>query len=247
MRNLKLTIAYDGTDFRGWQIQKQGERTVQGEIKKHLELICRHPVKLVGSGRTDTGVHARGQTAHFHTSSPIPSGALQKALNNTLPCDIVVRRIQLVADSFHAQYSIKQKTYQYRVRNHPLRDPLSDRYALQVAGTLNVRLMRAAAKHFSGTHDFRAFQSASQSNKGKNSVRTITRLTIAKSSEWIIITISATGFLYKMARNITGALIMAGKRELAPAEILAILQGKNRTAAPKPAPARGLCLLTTHY
>jgi tRNA pseudouridine38-40 synthase len=247
MRNIKLTIAYDGTGFRGWQIQKQGERTVQGEIKRHLEIICRHPVRLIGSGRTDTGVHARGQTANFHTSSPIPAGALREALNRALPCDIAVLKVQPVRDDFHARYSIKSKTYQYLVRNHPSRDPLSDRYALQVTGTLNVRLMRQAARYFLGIHDFRAFRSASRGDKGKDCGRAITRLTVARNAQWVTITISATGFLYKMARNITGTLIMAGKKEMDPAEIPVIMQGKNRAAVPKPAPAQGLCLLATHY
>lgn len=247
MRNLKLTIAYDGTDFKGWQIQRNGERTVQGELQRILEKILCHPVKVIGSGRTDTGVHARQQVANVLTSSPIPHEPLMRALNNALPVDLVVYKIDEVPESFHARYSIKQKTYRYTLRLSPQRDPLQDRFNLQFPESLNLTAMRQASKILIGAHDFQAFQSTTPENKQKNSVRTLTRLTINKNGDRITITLTAEGFLYKMARNIVGTLILAGKGELKPSDIMKMLTDQNRAAAPKPAPAHGLCLWETKY
>lgn len=247
MRNIKLMIAYDGSNFKGWQIQKKGERTVQGEIQNRLTKLCKHPVKLIGSGRTDAGVHAYEQVAHFHTGTPIPNDRLFKALNNDLPQDIAIRQVQTAPIDFHARYSITSKTYLYKIHIHPQPTPFLSRYTTHISAPLNITKMQQVARLFIGTHNFGSFQSTTQENRDKCAIRNLTHLTIHHRNELITIKITASGFLYKMARNIISTLIQIGKGDTSSEYIQKLLQNPSRLHSPKPAPPNGLYLWRCRY
>ncbi len=247
MRNIKLTIEYDGTDFKGWQIQGKGERTVQAEITRALELILSERITLVGSGRTDSGVHALGQTANFHTQSTLNAERLQKALNANLPPDIAIINVEDVPDRFHAQNSAKYKTYRYTILNRDPRSALEYRRSLYYPFPLNVSAMKAAAKFIIGKHDFRTFQATDPRRKERDTVRAVTGLTIKKTGDLIHIDVTANGFLYKMVRNIVGTLLEVGGGRRAPSDIQKILHGKNRVLAGETAKPHALTLLCVEY
>ena len=247
MRNIKLTIEYDGTNFKGWQSQANGERTVQSEIKKAIKKVTRENIPLIGSGRTDTGVHAREQVANFKTDSKLSMERIQKALNAHLPDDIAITHLQEVADDFHAQYSIKSKTYRYTILNRDTRSPEWNSRSLHYPYSLNISKMKREAKSLLGKHDFRSFQSNNRVNAQKNSIRTIKKLTIRKEGDLIFVDITADGFLYKMVRNIVGTLLAIGNGKLKEGSIAKILSKKDRTEAPAAVKPHGLCLLKTSY
>ncbi len=246
-RNLKLTLEYDGTDFKGWQIQKGSQRTVQGELEKALTTILKEDVRVIGSGRTDTGVHALGQTANFKTTSDKARAVILKALNGNLPDDIAVINVEEVPSNFHAQYAVKSKTYRYTILNRFARSPFNQKYALYFPYHLNLTAMRKEAKAFLGQHDFKSFQGSNSSNKKKNTIRTIYRLEITKRSDFITVEIEANGFLYKMVRNIVGALLKAGTGHLLRGSVKEILAKKNRRLRASPAKACGLMLWKVKY
>lgn len=262
MRNILLTIEYDGTNFKGWQIQRRGERTVSGEILKAIDNITGEHVKLIGSGRTDTGVHASGQTANFKL--PFIEGnknyflgtkhfscqhckKLQNALNANLPNDIAVISVKKAPIDFHAQYNIKKKTYRYTILNRPARSALYHSTALHWPHPIDISKMREAAKIFIGKHDFAAFQSNNRSNQGKSTVRTIESLKINKRNNFITINITANGFLYKMVRNIVGTLIEAGSGKITQPQVTLILKSQNRREAGFSVKPHGLTLIKSSY
>ncbi|MBF0533315.1 MAG: tRNA pseudouridine(38-40) synthase TruA [Candidatus Omnitrophica bacterium] len=246
MRNIKLTIEYDGTDFRGWQIQKQGERTVQQELKTAIQRLLNEDVSVIGSGRTDTGVHARGQVANFKTRALLPASDIQRALNAILPRDIVVRDLAEAPEHFHAQYSAKTKTYCYAILTRKERSPLDSRYSMHFPFPLDLNAMRAAAKTLIGRHDFKSFQ-ASGSRRDIDTVRTISRLDIRQPDDYLWIEITADGFLYKMVRNIVGTLLEIGAGRRASASMKDILSQKSRCGAGDTAKPHGLTLLRVAY
>jgi len=251
IRNIKLTIEYDGTNFQGWQIQKKGTRTVQGEITKALKLILKESVKVIGSGRTDSGVHALGQVAHIKTQSSIPATKLKKALNGNLPKDIAILKVENVRQSFHAQYSVKTKTYRYRIDTREPSCVFQKNFSLYYPYKLNLPLIRSEAKALIGRKDFKSFQSAypkKQREQGEQStVRIIKAITIRRTSKLITIDIEANGFLYKMVRNIVGTLLDIGRGRLEKGSIKKILSQKNRIFAGTTAKANGLYLAKVLY
>ena len=249
MRNIKITIEYDGTDFHGWQIQDKGKRTVQGEIEKTLFKIFKRRIKVIGSGRTDSGVHAEGQVANFKTSSSMTPLQMLKALNVLLPEDVAIKKAEEAVEKFHAQYSVKSKIYRYTISNHLTRSSLGRNYCLHYPYPLNLGLMRKETKVLVGRRDFKSFQAAgSKKVPGpKNTIRTIKKIEIKKKNDIITIEIEADGFLYKMVRSIVGTLLAAASGRLSAGSMKKILKAKNRMLAGQTAPAKGLCLVEVKY
>ncbi|MFA5060197.1 MAG: tRNA pseudouridine(38-40) synthase TruA [Candidatus Omnitrophota bacterium] len=251
MRAFKLTIEYDGTHFSGWQSQTKTTRTVQGEIELALKKLFGKKVKLHGSGRTDSGVHAQGQVAHFRVNTPRTTEVILQALNANLPDDISILECCEVPKGFHARYSTKTKTYRYTILNRKTRSPVGRQFFYFCPYALNVARMRRASKALIGEKDFKSFQASDTAKnralKTKNTVRTIKQLRIRKKNDFIYIDITANGFLYKMVRNIVGTLLSIGRGKLSQESIKNILTEKNRNYASATAPAKGLCLLKVNY
>ena len=231
MRNFKLILEYDGTGFCGWQTQSKGLRTIQNHLEENLEKIFKKKIHCQASGRTDSGVHALGQVAHFKADTGIKPSLIHKALNTFLDRDLSVVKVQEVPLDFHAQKSVKNKTYRYSILNRSYPSALWRDRAYFYPYKLNLSAMRKLAQKLKGTHDFKPYQSASSRSRIKNTVRTIKKLDIVKEGDLIHISITANGFLYKMVRNITGALIATGS-------------GLPR---PRTAPSHGLCLMSVRY
>lgn len=247
MRNIKLTLSYDGTHFRGWQIQKQGERTVQDTVQTAVCAICDEAVKLVGAGRTDSGVHALGQVAHFKTRSLIPLNNLHRALNTQLPDDVVVTGVEEVPADFHAQYSAQGKVYQYEVLNRSYASALHRHRQWHVPYKMNVARMRREASSLLGEHDFRAFSAVEGARRVQSTVRTLRRFDVHKRGDVITFTLEADGFLYKMVRNLVGTLVEVGAGQKPEGALLAILKKRSRDEAGVTAKPHGLTLVTVFY
>ncbi len=246
-RNIRLTIEYDGTRFCGWQTQRKDKRskTVQEEIEKAAKKLFGKKIKLIGSGRTDSGVHAEAQVANFKIDSQLPLVNIKKGLNSYLNKDIAVLSAEAVKPGFHARFDAKKKLYRYTIVNRKVRSPLSNRQAALISYDLDIRSMRKAAKYLIGKKDFKSFQASDKKRAG--SVRTITRLDIYCRPPLIEIYIQADGFLYNMVRNITGTLIDVGRGRIFPEEVLDILAKRHRSLAGQKAPAKGLCLVRVSY
>jgi tRNA pseudouridine38-40 synthase len=249
--NYKLLIQYDGTDFHGWQIQ-ENQRTVQGELTRVLSLLDGAEVSVNGSGRTDAGVHAEGQTASVILRRDFEPDKLRQAINGNLWRDVRVLRIEKCHPDFHARFSATGKTYVYRIVNAPVMSPFWLRYALHEARILNVAKMQEAARFFIGVHDWTAF-SAAAGTEVVNRVREITRLDVETvwdaraQAAMIQITISAEGFLRYMARSIVGSLLEIGRGERAEQDVLLAISSGDRRLAGATAAAHGLTLLKVHY
>ena len=251
LRNIKLTCEYDGTRFNGWQIQSSRHRTVQGEIEKAIRSVFGKHLTLAGSGRTDSGVHALGQTAHFKVASRMTTDEMTRALNARLPEDISLLSAQDVPLTFHSRFSAKRKIYRYVILNRKIPSALSRHFALYIPAKLNVRAMRKAAQDLLGRKDFRCFMASDpalrRSGRVKDTVRQIYRLDIEKRGDMIALEVEANGFLYKMVRNIVGTLLDVGKGRLSPEDIRRILRSKDRDLAGATAPAHGLFLVQVTY
>jgi tRNA pseudouridine38-40 synthase len=244
MRNVKLTIEYDGTGYVGWQVQPNGT-SVQEVLQRAVAEITGEPdAAVVGSGRTDAGVHAAGQVAHIKTETAIPAGDLVHAINTKLPDDIAVLHAADVPPDFHARYAARAKTYRYSILNRPVRSPLARNRTHLVRHTLDVSAMRAAARHLVGRHDFTSFQSKPD---GTSAVRTISRLEIQDRAPRIDIEVTANGFLYHMVRTLAGTLIEVGRGRRAPDDIPGLIEARDRSRAGPTAPPQGLCLLDVTY
>ena len=243
--NYKLTIAYDGTEYAGWQLQPNGT-SVQQVIEVALAKIVGAPVRVHGSGRTDAGVHARAQVAHATFSTRHPPATLSRALNANLPEDIRVTAVQRVPAKFHARFSATGKEYRYQIDTGAAADPFLRQYAWHHPWPLDLVAMRRAAKVIIGRHDFTAL-SANPMRVIDTPVRTVARLTIRRQGQLLMITVSANGFLYKMVRSIAGALVKVGEGRLSVAQLRELLAGKRRTALVETAPARGLFLWRVRY
>ena len=261
-RNIKLTIEYDGTLFSGWQaqerrnghskhLQTKPRRTVQGEIERALKKIYGKNIKLIGSGRTDSGVHARGQVANFKMSSPMPVAEIHRALNANLPEDISILQAEEALLDFHARYSARSKTYRYSILNRSARSALERNTCLYYPYPLNLKAMRRESHSLIGRKDFRSFTASdpSKAKKEKKSgtVRTIKRMEISSKGAYVCIEIEADGFLYKMVRNIVGTLLGVGSGKLPRGAIQKILARKDRRTAGVTAQAKGLALLEVKY
>ena len=245
MRNLKMTLAYDGTEFCGWQVQPD-QVTVQGAVQSALTEIDGAPVIAHGSGRTDAGVHALGQVASFNLNNPIPVENLSRAMNHVLPDSIRVLHTAEAAPDFHARRSALAKTYEYRIWRGEVCTPFLSRYVYPHPYPLNEDSMKQAAPLFAGTHDFRSLATAGGEEK-QNTVRTIYSSQLHRDGDCLIYRVRGNGFLYRMVRNIVGILLDVGRGNLKPDDTARILESKQRSEAGATAPARGLFLVEVEY
>jgi tRNA pseudouridine38-40 synthase len=257
MRTLKLTIAYDGTRYAGWQRQKgsgqwlvvSGQKnhkpTIQGTLERVLNTILREPVKVVGSGRTDAGVHAIAQVAHVRTRSDIPCQRLLRSLNSLLPYDIAVTKLEEVKPTFHARFSAKSKRYRYRIFLGDVVPPFIRPYVHHLRVPLNIALMRREAARLKHQHDFTAFVRAGSSRNG--SVRTLTDVKVIRLAQELHLEIEGSGFLHTMVRSIVGTLLDVGRGRLPAGTIRTMLRTKQRRLAGTTAPAKGLTLVDVQY
>jgi len=266
MRNIKLTIEYDGTHFCGWQTQKrkaQSEkrktkiairnthhsirnlRTVQETLEHALSRIINERIKVIGSGRTDSGVHALGQVANFKTKSRMPVADIKRALNAVLPQDLVIHKAEEAPPNFHARFGAKSKIYRYAILSRQHRSTRDQCFSYFFPWKLNLNLMRQEARHLLGKKDFKSFQAADK--KLRPATRSLKNLRIVKKVDFIYIDIESQGFLYKMVRNIVGTLIEVGRARLPRGSIKNILRQKDRKTAGPTAPACGLTLLEVKY
>jgi tRNA pseudouridine38-40 synthase len=260
MRNIRLTIAYDGTDFRGWQRQPEGP-TIQGLLESAIEKIAGEPVTLYGSGRTDAGVHAANQVANFKTNCPIPLPNLAKALNDVLPPGVRVKDVCDVPPDFHARYGAVSKTYRYRILLAPVASPFIARFVHHYPYTLNLEAMKRAARLFEGEHDFTSFAASDGSPEDaeerspepgrakRGNRRRVFRSRVYWRAESLMLVyeVRGSGFLHHMVRNIVGTLLEVGRGKMKAADIPEILAARDRTRAGPTAPAKGLCLWKVEY
>ncbi|HEY7679518.1 MAG TPA: tRNA pseudouridine(38-40) synthase TruA [Terriglobia bacterium] len=246
-RNLLLRVAYDGTDFHGWQIQPQ-RPTIQGTLTETLRRITGESVQIHGSGRTDAGVHACAQAANVKLTSPIPCPNLLQVLNDHLPESIRILSVAEVPDDFHARRDARSKVYRYRIYREPICPPWLARYVYSFPYPLKEEAMRKAAGAFVGTQDFRSFASSDERHEGEQStVRTIFSSTLERAGEELVYTVEGNGFLHHMVRNMVGTLIEAGRGNILADQLTTILAAKDRSAAGPTAPARGLHLVRVEY
>ena len=246
MRNIKLILEYDGTNYHGWQSQAgTGKPTIQDALELAIRKLTREETKTYSSGRTDAGVHALGHVANFLTGMTLPPEAWAPALNHLLPDDIRVLSAEEVSEDFHSRFSAKTKIYQYRILNRRAPSALYRNYAWHVGIPLNLRRMRSAANYLIGEHDFSAFRSSGCT--AKTTVRTLKALTIKKSGEFVEIRLEADAFLMHMARNIVGTLVDVGTGRYQAEEVKRILESCDRKRGGRTAPACGLSLLKVFY
>ncbi|WP_138204886.1 tRNA pseudouridine(38-40) synthase TruA [Haloimpatiens lingqiaonensis] len=244
MKNIKIKIEYDGTNYFGWQVQKD-RITVQGVLEDTIRALTKEDVKLIGCSRTDTGVHAKEYVANFFTNSTIPSEKFREALNSKLPNDIVILESKEVLEDFHARYNCKGKRYIYSIYNREQPCAIYRNYMYSFTRKLQIEKMKSSCKYIIGTHDFSAFKTKGSSVK--TSIRNIHELCITKEEDIIKISVSADGFLYNMVRIIVGTLLDVGTEKIQPEEVKEILESKDRTKAGKVVPACGLCLEKVFY
>ncbi|MBF0411172.1 MAG: tRNA pseudouridine(38-40) synthase TruA [Desulfamplus sp.] len=273
MKNFKIVVEYDGTNFAGWQVQKNGI-TVQGELQKAISVILNQQVKVIGSGRTDSGVHALGQVANFHANTNISSDNLLKGVNSIIKTPIVIKSCNIVSSDFHARYSSLSKEYHYYILNSTIPWVLGKDYIWYIKAPLNIDIMKQCCEMLTGEHDFKSFEASGSPRS--HTIRTIYSADIdyigniaispfqtssdilalyphrlpfiGRSMEKIVLfKIEGNGFLRFMVRNIVGTLVMAGLSKITPNDFRYILEVKNRDLAGATAPARGLFLTSVNY
>jgi len=244
IRNIKLTIAYDGSNYHGWQIQPE-QRTIQGELTKAISELIGWKVRVCGASRTDAGVSAVGQVAIIQIDSPIPTENLAKAINDRLPRDIAVREAVEIPLGFDIIGAVKSKLYRYTIYTGKVPPVLQIRHCWHVPAKLDIQAMAESAKMLVGTMDFKSFATAD--DKRENKVRTIFRCDVTSENEWMYIDVEGDSFLYNMVRNIVGTLVEVGIGRWRPDKISEILKVRNRTAAGPIAPATGLRLMRIEY
>jgi tRNA pseudouridine38-40 synthase len=249
MRNLKLILAYDGSEFAGWQVQPDAT-TIQGTLASALARITGETILPQGSGRTDAGVHALAQVATFATDSSVPTANFTKALNDILPSSVRVLEVEEAVANFHARQSARNKTYRYRIFRAAICPPFLARYVWHYPYPLNEEPMIRAARFVEGEHDFTSF-AAVDPERGRE--RPVSNVRQIFSSNWerqedeFVYTVTGSGFLHHMVRNLVGTFILVGKRTLQPEDMTRILQARNRSAAGATAPASGLYLVKVEY
>ncbi|MBO8129579.1 MAG: tRNA pseudouridine(38-40) synthase TruA [Peptococcaceae bacterium] len=247
MRNIKLTIAYDGTRYHGFQKQSgSGLPTIQATLEQYLTILAKDAVKVIGAGRTDAGVHARAQVVSFFLPARgIPTAKIVPALQGLLPGDIAAVAAEEVDQSFHARYSAVAKTYSYTIYHAPVPSPFWRLYSLYVPHHLSIDAMRRAARCLVGEHDFSSFQ-----NTGRpvaSATRTLFRADVEEDPPLVRLVFKGNGFLYQMVRIMTGTLLEIGRGKLLPEEMETIIKARDRRAAGPTAPAHGLCLEKVEY
>lgn len=244
MRNVKVVVEYDGTDFYGFQYQPDVP-TIQGELERVLSKIVKHRVTVHGSGRTDAGVHAAGQVINFRTVGTIPIDRVCVAMNSLLPAGIAALEACEVAPDFHARYSAKSRLYRYDILNRDTRSALQGRFCWHVRKPLDIHTMRECAKTLVGTHDFSAFACADRDEGSP--VRTVHRAEVVRAGEHVVIEMRANSFLRGMVRIAVGTLVEVGLGLRSVSQFKDILRAADRRAAGRTAPPQGLCLVEVEY
>lgn len=245
MKNYKITVQYDGTRYKGWQVQKSTDMTIQGKLQDVLTTMTGQQVEVIGSGRTDAGVHAYGQVANFHIPDHFQKEEVLDYLNHYLPMDIAVLEITEVDERFHARYHAVSKTYMYRIHTSMIPNVFERKFMYTYTEKLDIANMREAAKYMIGTHDFAAF--CGNKKMKKSTVRTVTDIEIVEKENEIQISYSGDGFLQNMIRIMTGTLIEVGNGAKQPEDVLKILEHKDRQLAGYTVPPDGLILKTVFY
>ena len=244
MRRIRLRVAYDGTAYCGWQVQPEVP-TIEGELNQAISRLTKEEIIVIGASRTDAGVHAKGNVAVFDTESTIPADRFAYALNPLLPEDIVVVASDEVEADWHPRHCDTEKTYEYKILNSKFPDPMRRRDTYHVSFDLDLEKMREAAEYLKGEHDFKSF--CNVHTQVEDTVRTIYDLEVEKEGELITIRVRGNGFLYNMVRILAGTLIGVGRGAIAPEQIPAILEAKDRQAAGMTAPPQGLRLVEIDY
>ncbi|MGX7265099.1 tRNA pseudouridine(38-40) synthase TruA [Enterococcus crotali] len=245
MRNIKLTIEYDGTRYLGWQRLGDSDKTIQGKIENILTQMTRTKIEIIGSGRTDAGTHARGQIANFKTDSNMPLSEMIEFLNRYLPQDIVVKKLEEVPERFHARYNAKGKKYSYYIWNDRVPSAFERNYSFHYSEELNVELMNEACRKLIGTHDFIGFSSLKKTKK--STTRTIEEIAIQKEGQLVHFTFVGDGFLHKMIRILMGTLLEIGSGTMQLEAIDEVFESKIRSEAGMTVPAQGLFLDEVYY
>ncbi len=240
---IKAVVEYDGTRYAGFQEQPD-QPTIQAEMERALAEITQQQTKIVGAGRTDAGVHARGQVVHFLTPWKRSFRELHRGFNALLPHDVAVRQMTLAAPDFHARFSAVSREYRYTILNQEVRSPLEERYAYHYPHPLDVEAMRKALTHLIGTHDFVSF---GQPTQGDSTIREVIHADCVRNGTHVYIDLTANAFLRQMVRSTVGTLLLVGKGALSPSDMKEILQARDRSSAGAPAPAHGLCLIRVNY
>lgn len=245
MYNYKLTIQYDGTRYRGWQVQGNTDQTIQGRLEAVITRLIGTPVELHGSGRTDAGVHALGQVANVKLPSPIEPATFLQQINTYLPADIAVVALTPASDRFHARLNATSKTYCYRIWNSPIPNVMERNYSLHFPAPLDLGAMQQAATYLIGTHDFRSFCGLKRFKK--STVRTLFSVEIHQTGAALTLQFCGNGFLMRMVRILTGTLLEVGTGQRTPSSMTDLLAVQDRSAAGPAAPPHGLTLLCVTY
>ena len=244
MPTFKLTLEYDGTNYHGWQVQPNVP-TIQRALEAAIKQVAQHEVNVIGAGRTDAGVHALAQVAHFSTTARLTAEEWLRALNGLLPPDVAVLAVEEVSETFHARYSAKSKLYRYHLLTRPHRSALSRSKVLHYPYPLDLTAMQEASRALIGTHDFSSFQGSPTDTE--NPICTISRLEIERFGDEIRFEVEANRFLKQMVRAIVGTLLEVGRGKLRAGDVAGILAAKDRTKAGPTAPAHGLYLVRVDY
>lgn len=244
MKRVMLTVAYDGTNYHGWQVQPNGE-TVEGILNRCLSELLGEKTEVTGASRTDSGVHAMGNIAVFDTDSPIPADKISYALNRRLPEDIRIQKSEEVDAGFHPRHCASRKTYEYRIYCAPFPMPTKRFYSHYTYVPMDIGLMRQAAGYLTGIHDFKSF--CSTEAQVETTVRQIDSLEVLEEGRELVIRVAGRGFLYNMVRIIAGTLMEVGRGHISPQEVQSILEARDRQAAGPTAPACGLTLVSIAY
>ena len=243
-KRVRLIVAYDGTNYHGWQVQKNGI-TIESELNRCLTELLQEPIEVIGASRTDAGVHAMGNVAVFDTCSRMPAEKISYALNQRLPEDIRIQKSEEVDADWHPRYCDSRKTYEYRIYRGEFPMPLKRLYALHIYYNVDLEKMREAAKYFVGEHDFKSFCQVGA--QVKSTVRTVYDVSIIEEGADLVIRVTGGGFLYNMVRIMAGTLLEVGKGKIEPGQIPEIIQAKDREAAGSTAPAHGLTLIKYEF
>ena len=247
-KNFKITIEYDGTPYSGWQVQPR-QLTIQGELQRLLSIILNQDIPLTGSGRTDAGVHALGQTANFHAHTAMAAGDIKRGINRMMKGPIVIRNIKQVSDDFHARFHAKAKTYHYHILNRPEPCAVGRNFSWHISRPLDIHAMNRCCRLITGTHDFKSFEGAGSPRS--HTVRQIYKAVVEPlkpgQTNRLVFKIKGNGFLRFMVRNIVGSLVEAGLLKLSAQGYQAILDARDRRIAPATAPAKGLFLMKVDY
>ncbi|WP_407857588.1 tRNA pseudouridine(38-40) synthase TruA [Enterococcus hailinensis] len=245
MRNIKLTIEYDGKRYLGWQRLGDSEKTIQGKIESVITQMTTEKIEIIGSGRTDAGTHALGQVANFKTNSEMSLNDMLSFFNRYLPSDIVVKKVEEMPERFHARYNVKGKQYSYYVWNNPIPTAFERYHSFYFPQKLDIAKMNEACEKLEGTHDFIGFSALKKSKK--STTRTIDSITIEQEGNMLHFTFVGNGFLHKMVRILMGTILEIGAGKLPVTIIDEVLEQKVREAAGETAPAQGLFLDEVYY